>query len=319
MQVEEIEFYSWGRRLRGVLRKPDEATGPLPVIVEGAGWASLHSHPNTEQYHRGFVAAGYAFLAFDYRGYGESEGEPGWIRPQDQVEDIICAVTYAEARPDLDPDRIAAFGMGGTGSGNAIYAAAMDERIKAVIAMSVVADGPEWLHGMRREYEWVEYVQRVVANRRRRVLENVDETVEPREEIMLASPERKADAIRSPLDEKAGRKFHLGTVEALLQYRPVDVVHRIAPRGLLLTAVEDDVVTPERHAMALYEKAGTPKKLIRMTGVKHYAHYATHYDTLIAQFVDWYDRFLRHSPITARERLTDEWVQIATDEEPAGR
>lgn len=312
MRTEPISFYGGGKKLHGVLKLPDAVDGRVPVIVEGSGWASLHSHPNTEQYHRGFVAAGYAFLAFDYRGFGDSEGERGWIRPQDQVEDILSAVTYAESRDDLDPDRIAMFGMGGTGSGNAIYAAALDERIKCVIAMSVVADGPAWLHGMRREYEWVEFVQRVKANRRRRVLENVDELVEPREEIMLASPERRADPIRAPLDQKAGRQFFLSSVEALMHYRPVEVVDRISPRALLLTAVEDDVVTPEWHARALLEKAGTPRKLILMTGVKHYQHYAVHYDALLERFVDWYARFLRPDPVTGAERATDELEVLRT-------
>jgi fermentation-respiration switch protein FrsA (DUF1100 family) len=310
MRSETVAFYSWGHKLRGLLKLPDSASGRLPVIVEGSGWASLHSHPNTEQYHRGFVAAGFAMLVFDYRGFGESEGEPGWIRPQDQIEDILCAVTYAESRDDLDPARIGIFGMGGTGGGNAIYAAAMDDRIKCVAAMTVVADGPRWLHEMRREYEWVAFLERVAANRRRRVLENVDEIVDPREELMVASPERRADRIRAPLDAKAGARFHFGSAEALWHYRPLDVVHRIAPRALLLTAIENDVVTPEWHAVALYERAGSPKKLIRQTGVKHYESYARNYDALSAQCVDWYNRYLVHSHLTARSQLTQEVVHI---------
>ena len=44
-----------------------------------------------------------------------------------------------------------------------------------------------------------------------------------------------------------------------MRYRPIDFVHRIAPRALLMTCVEDDVVTPEDHAVALYERAGPPR------------------------------------------------------------
>lgn len=309
MREERVSFYSWGHKLSGVLKLPDSKPGnPPAVILEGAGWASLMSHPNTEQYHRGFVAAGYAVFVFDYRGFGESEGDRGWIRPQDQVEDMLCAVTYLETREDVDGNRIGVFGMGGTGGGNAIYAAAADERIKCVGVQTVVADGAAWLHGMRREYEWVAFLERVKANRRRRVLENVDEMVDPREELMVASPERKADVIRPAWDKRAGATFHFGSAEALWHYRPIDVVHRIAPRALLITSIENDVVTPEWHAEALYAKAGRPKKLVRQTGVKHYQAYAQNYDVLLSQFVDWYDRYLVHSAISARELHAEEEI-----------
>lgn len=298
MRVERAEFYSEGCKLAGWLKLPDHpeagpGAGPVPVLVDGPGWLGLgHPSPTNEPFHQGFVAAGYAVFTFNYRGFGESEGERGWVKPDQQVVDLLNAITYVETRPEVDARRIGLFGLGGTGGGNAIHAAALDARVRCVGVQTVVADGADWMRRMRREHEWVAFLDRVEANRRRRVLDNHDELVDPREELMVATPERKADAARRPTDVLVGGQFHLASAESLLRYRPVDVVHRIAPRALLLTCIENDVVTPEHHAWTLYERAGAPKKLVRQVGVKHYAAYRENYEPLMAQFLDWYGRYL---------------------------
>jgi uncharacterized protein len=198
-------------------------------------------------------------LAFDYRGFGNSEGERGWVKPDWQLEDILNAVTYLETRPEVHPRRLAAYGIGGTGGGNAIVAAAVDPRIRAVAVQSVVADGADWLHRMRREYEWVDYLRRVEADRRRWVVEGTGELVDPRQDLIVETPERRQVGPKKDVDARMDPKFYLRSADFIMRYRPIDVVHRIAPRAVLITSVEDDVVTPEDHAVALYERAGPPR------------------------------------------------------------
>jgi dipeptidyl aminopeptidase/acylaminoacyl peptidase len=297
VKIERVTFHSEGTRLVGLLktpdRTPDGGARPWPTIVQGPGWLGLAASPTSQPFHAGFVDAGYAVLIFDYRGFGESDGERGWVRPEWQVEDILSAMSYVETRDELDAGRMGLFGLGGTGGGGAIYAAAVDPRPRCVVAQTVVADGRAWLRGMRREHEWLSFVERVEENRRRRVATGEDELVDPREELMVATPERKADHSRRETDARVGGDFHLSSAESLIAFRPIDVVDRIAPRGVLLTCVENDGVTPEDHAIALYERAGAPKKLIRQTGVRHYESYRANYDRLMPEFLDWYGRFLR--------------------------
>lgn len=310
MQTHEVEFFSEGVRLRGLLRLPDTLPSePLPALVHGPGWLGLAQARSYVPWHEGLTAAGYAVLAFDYRGFGRSEGERGWVRPDWQLEDILNAVTYLETRPEINPRRIGAFGIGGTGGGNAIIAAAVDSRIRAVAVQSVVADGADWLHRMRREYEWVEYLQRLRADRRRWVTEGVGEKVDPRQDLMVETPERRQVGHKRDVDGLIAPEFYLRSADFLLRYRPIDYVHRIAPRALLITAVEDDVVTPEDHAIALYQRAGPPKKLIRQTETTHYRSYTENYAAILPQIVAWFDRYLAYTPIESRENtLTEDTV-----------
>ena len=302
MRTERIEFFSDGARLRGLLRWPDVPSGePPPVLVQGPGWLGQASSKRYARWHEGFTRAGYAVLVFDYRGFGESEGDPGWIDPEAQLQDIANAVTYAQTRPDLDARRIGGFGMGGTGGGNAIITAARDSRIRCVVCQTVIADGEDWLHRMRREYEGGDYLRRLDADRKRWVLEGSGERVDPRRELMVATPERAGS--KGHLDSGLAPEFFLRSADHLLRYRPIDDVHRIAPRGLLLTSVARDAVTPQDHALALYERAGAPKKLIHQTNTTHYGSQDDNYDVLLKQFVEWYDRYLGSGPIEVREEL----------------
>jgi uncharacterized protein len=309
MRTERAEYFSEGIRVRGLLRLPNTAAGdPLPALVHGPGWLGLADARSHEPWHEGFTRAGYAVLAFDYRGFGESDGERGWIRAEWQLEDWLNAVTYLQTRSEIDPRRIGAYGMGGTGGGNAVMAAAADNRIRCVAAQTVVADGADWLRRMRREYEWVEFLRRLEADRRRWVLEGEGERVHPRQDLMVATPERDQVGYKTDVDSRMEPEFYLRSAESIMRYRPVDFVHRIAPRALLLTCVEHDAVTPEEHAIALYERAGAPKKLIRQSQTTHYRSYTENYPLLLVQIVDWYDRYLDTAPVMTRELASVEEV-----------
>ena len=68
------------------------------------------------------------------RGFGDSEGDASYLDPMTQVADWSAAVTYLEPRPEIDRGPIGAFGSGGTGGRNALYAAGLDPRITAVVS-----------------------------------------------------------------------------------------------------------------------------------------------------------------------------------------
>lgn len=78
-------------------------------------------------------APGFAALAFDYRHFGESEGEPRqlvWIPYQ--LEDDAAAIEHARGLDEIDPARIALWGTSASG-GYGIVIAARDQRIACVV------------------------------------------------------------------------------------------------------------------------------------------------------------------------------------------
>jgi dipeptidyl aminopeptidase/acylaminoacyl peptidase len=302
MTSHEVRFHSAGCELAGTLRLPELGSPPFPVIVQGPGWLGLRGAKVYRPYHEALLAAGFAVLVFDYRGFGESTGDASYLDPMAQVADYRAAVTYLETRPELDPGRIGAFGSGGTGGGNAICAAALDPRLKAVVSQVPIADGRDWLHRMRREYEWLEFLEQIRQDRLRHATSGEATMVPPREGIMVPTPERRSTTIKSDVDDKVPALVQLASAEAIFDYRPIDMVDRISPRALMLIAVEHDATTPEDHAYALYERAGGPKRLVVQTGTTHYAAYARYQDVVNPLIVDWFERHVVGGEVLVRER-----------------
>lgn len=305
MAVEEVRFYSQGSAIAGTLKLPDVGTGPFPAVVQGPGWLGLRGARLYHPYHEALLAAGIAVLVFDYRGFGDSEGDATYLDPMDQVADYRAAVTWIGTRPEIDGGRIGIFGSGGTGGGNAIYAGALDPRVKAVVSQVPIADGRDWLHRMRREHEWLEFLERLRENDRQRVATGKGELVPPREGIMVPTPERRTTTVKSDVDDKVPALVELASAEAIFTYQPIEVVDRIAPRALMLIAVEHDATTPEDHAYALYERAGAPKRLVVQTGTTHYAAYAQYRDVVNPLIVGWFTRHLVTGEVNVHEQVAD--------------
>ncbi len=97
----------------------DPRTAPSIVHVHGNA-GSLNDHLAFVDF---LPAAGVNVLSFDYRGYGESEGS-AWSRAP-LVEDTLAALAALRGRADIDPSRIALYGVS-LGGAIAIVAAARD-------------------------------------------------------------------------------------------------------------------------------------------------------------------------------------------------
>jgi len=305
MRSEKITFYSEGNKLNGDIYLPDDDKGkPWPAIVQGPGVLVLKDAKHYALMFEKLCVAGYACLCFDYRGWGDSEGKQRqWVMPMWQVEDIRNAISYMQTRTDVDPNLIATYGSGGTGGGNAVYVAAIDERVKCAVCYLGISNGRDWLHSMRREYEWVDYLKRIAEDRKKRALNGAGELVSAREEIMVATPERKTTTIKKEVADKIPDQMPLQCAEAIIEYSPEEVVHKIAPRGVLFIAVENDAVTPESQSMTLYEKAGEPKKLVIFRQTTHYGIYNDYFNEVAANVVDWYNRHLKYEKIAIQEKV----------------
>lgn len=293
MHEERITVHSEGSRIRGVIRTKQGIghSQPLPVIINPPGTLGLATGPTLDPYHRLFTEAGFAVVAVNYRGYGESEGERGWIDADREVEDQRNVVTYVTTRPDLDAENIFCFGQGGTGAGNAIILTAIDDRIRAVAAQAIFADGSDWLRASYCESEWQAYRRRVADNEKRIVLGEQGEMVNPREEIGRSTPERHREASKKEWDSQIWWPFHLSSATRIMRNRPIDYVCKISPRPILLCGVENDVVCPiDQGTIPMYEAAGAPKRFVRHSapGMSHYESFAAGEGYIASEIINWF-------------------------------
>jgi alpha/beta superfamily hydrolase len=307
VKTETVDFYSEGARLRGFLHRPEQAAERLPFIVQGPGWLGLADAKLYDAYHHAFTDAGFAVLIFDYRGFGESEGDRGVISPTWQLEDWRNAIAYMRSCSDIDAQRGAIFGSGGTGGGNAVLVAAAEPGMRATISQVPVADGRDWLRRMRStEAEWTDFVARVDADRRQRAATGKGVLVHPRDEIMIQTAERRASSVKADVDSRIPTAVPLSCAQSVIDYRPIDVAPRV--RGLMIVAVEGDAVTPTDHAKALYEKAGNPKKLVMQQGTTHYAAYKQYASEVIPMMVEWLRRLVVETGRADPARATEEVI-----------
>jgi dipeptidyl aminopeptidase/acylaminoacyl peptidase len=295
VKTESVAFYSEGESVSGLWRTPDQVSGKLRAVVQGPGWLGLKDAKLYLRYHEALTAAGFGVLVFDYRGFGDSGGERV-LSPARQLQDLRNAVTYLASRDDVEADAIGVFGSGGTGGGNAVLLAEADPRIRAAVSQLPVADGRDWLHRMRSEAEWLAFLQLLDEDRRTRVLEGSGRMVHPREEIMVPTPERRTTTVKNDVDDRIPTAVSLGAADEILDYRPLDAAAKLTT-PLLVVAIEGDATTPTDHAVAIYDAARGPRRLVMQRHTTHYAAYDQYWTQVTPQIVAWFDRYLVNGSI----------------------
>lgn len=147
MQEKQLEFLSHATVCRGVLYLPDNATGKLPCIIMAHGFALTHAS-GLQPFKQAFCDAGYLVFAFDYRSFGDSDGEPRQVMvPNRQVGDYLSALKFMRTRAEVDASRICLWGTSFSG-GLVIKAAARDGNVQATISQCPLMDGLGGVFGM---------------------------------------------------------------------------------------------------------------------------------------------------------------------------
>jgi uncharacterized protein len=130
----DVLFTSAGTTCSGWYFAADTAD-PRPLVVMGHGFGGTKDS-GLQSFAQRFQAAGLDVLAFDYRGFGASEGQPRQqISIDRQIGDYRAAVAAGRELAGVDPARIVLWGSSLSG-GHVIRAAAGRDDIAAVIAMT---------------------------------------------------------------------------------------------------------------------------------------------------------------------------------------
>lgn len=247
-----------------------EGDGPHPAVVLGGGWCYVKEIAQP-LFAEVFAAAGLAALVIDYRTFGASTGEPRrHIDPQLQIEDYRNAVSFLEARDDVDGERIGAWGISYSG-GHVLILGAIDARVRAVCSVVPVIDG--W-DNLRLSHGTVSFRALLAAleDARRQLYETGEHTYVDHQPIELGAvgtfpfPHSRATFARLRESEAPG---YVGSAtaqstEMLLAYSVRPFLGRLVSTPTLMCVAEGDDHTHWDLAAEAYEAIPGPRKRFHM-------------------------------------------------------
>ena len=278
-----VSFDSEGIRCRGDMYVPSGIDNP-PVVILAHGFGGQRTWGLPRHVSR-FVEHGYAALLFDYRTFGESDGQPRTlISPRRQLRDWNAAIDYIHTRDDIDSDRLALWGTSFSG-GHVVATAARRDDVNAIISLVPATDGLVLATNQVRR-RGISSLRRVMTDAAidisRALRGGEPHTIpiagRPDEYAVLNTPEVMTglEAI-IPEDESFRNECPARIIPSVIAYRPITVAESVDCPAFVVEATRDTLVPPwtvERLVMKLQDV----ERIKRPIG---------HYDVL---FGDTFDR-----------------------------
>jgi pimeloyl-ACP methyl ester carboxylesterase len=281
---------SEGSRLSAELYALKENDGKaLPTIILCHGWGGVAAQLRPEAL--AFARAGYLAVAFDYRGWGASEGrvvltrpaekaKPGQpftaevkeireiVDPFEQTTDLLNVIHWVQGEKGCDAKRIGLWGTSYSG-GHVVYAAARDPRVKATVSQVPALDSRFVLLGPGR----------------RQTLEEA--TKRARGEVGYPEPGLKV----------VGNLRGAPIRERLMHYAPVEDADKAPGCAMLfLLAEKEELFDNKEHGVKAHERAKGPKKLVVIPKITHYGVYLEARGRAQKEAIAWYDAHLKGEP-----------------------
>jgi fermentation-respiration switch protein FrsA (DUF1100 family) len=211
----------------------DSGPGPRPgvIILHGIPRDKTFDRDETyPQLARRLAQLGWLAILFNFRGTGESGGNfhlLGWDR------DLTAVAQRAVQDLPLDPARLAVLGFSG-GAAAAIYNAAHNSQIRAVVSVSAPAE----FNFVEPDLQtWIKQFRAIGLFRDPGFPASIDQWENEFKEIC-----------------------------------PIRWVDRISPRPILFIHGTQDEIVPLEHARRLFEKAKDPKELSILEGSHRLKH-----------------------------------------------
>ncbi len=285
-----VDIWSEGTRMAGDLYAPRvlAAGATRPSIIMSHGWGGTKAL--LARVASRLAAEGYVVLAFDYRGWGESDGKlvvqgdmperdadgivtvrareiRNVVDPIDQTVDIQRAFDFIEGEPNVDTTRLGYWGSSYSGA-HAIWVAAHEPRAGCAVGQVAAADS--------RSLAAVSWAgQDIVAHARLQAIRRARGDIDPLPQGTDKAPNLNGWA-------------HLDKV---LSYNPVDDAGRITIPLLVIDAGNEELF--DRHisgelAIQRARANGAPAEYTVIPGITHYQIYNDSFEEATQMAVDWF-------------------------------
>jgi dienelactone hydrolase len=289
--LRNVDIYSEGTRMAGDVYSAKVNAGKrLPTIVMAHGWGGTKAALRPEAI--AFAQAGYLVVAFDYRGWGESDSRiilvdkraPAEkqnyhftaevqevrevVEPLDMVVDWLNSINWAAGDPQCDAERIGLWGSSLSG-GLVVSAAVLDPRVKALHSQVPSLDG-----------RWT------LASAQERAATEKEATQRARGE--LGYPPPRANTVQRLIGAPVRYQF--------AAWYPVEYVDRASNVAMqFVVAEKEELMDNKSNGIMAYQRAKGPKNLVTIPEITHYGVYMVPSarqrtrDLAIA----WFDRYLK--------------------------
>ncbi len=295
---KDIEFKADdGTILRGWHYVPGSGASKYPTIVMAHGYSAV-KEMYLDKFAEKFAEAGLASLVFDHRNFGASDGKIRQeIDPWQQIRDYRDAITFAETLAATDADRIGVWGSSYSGA-HVIVVGATDRRVKCVSAQVPLISGHNNAQRLVRADFIAGFQAAMAEDRRARYRGEAPAMVpvvaeNPTDPAALPTPDSwvwftETQKLRAP---SWRNEVTLRSVEMFMDYEPGAYLPFVSPTPLQIVVALGDHLTVADQALAGYEKALHPKRLITLKG-GHFDAYIKDFEAASNASVEWFKQHL---------------------------
>ena len=259
--VEEVWFPCSGVRCHGLLYKPKEPKRVGLVMAMGFG---MVKEAHADDYAPYFAENGITVLAFDYRRFGKSEGEPRQaLYPMDQVADYRCAINWLQGSGLVDRDKVCVWGTSFSG-GHVLTLLAFPQPGVAcgVAQVPNVYSYRTALHyfgSLEPVLYLAEQGRSSCCSGKPAYISIVSESGEPA--VLMTEEARRYYLEKARTLDTFKNMITVDSIDRVLAYNPGDYAHLIRKPILIITASRDQT-TPPSLAREVASRIPGPVELI---------------------------------------------------------
>ncbi|MGL4308254.1 MAG: alpha/beta hydrolase [Cetobacterium sp.] len=284
--MTRIEFYSDGLLLKGIFYKGNEELKKYKTIIMCHGFGGV-KELLLPKYAEIFSEEGFDVITFDYRGFGDSEGECR-IVPEEQIRDILSAIVFANNLEELKENEIVLWGTS-LGGSYALKVSTLCDKVSKVYAQITFSNGfrnntshltEEEINKLKKTMDGL-LANEVIKNKSLRV--NLKKLLSDKQSLEFL--------------EKYGLEFQ-GAFNIKLPFTTANNINKFSIDEILknitvpvlLAQADLDIVNLPSEMEYIYNNLNCDKKLIHIDGGHYDVYEGENFKKLISEQIQWFSK-----------------------------